>query len=319
MQKQIMRVFTFFLILLAAAQGAIAQAPSSGDSQNQKVVVVTGARFSYALVQRWIDDFTSLHPEVQIIIESRGSHDPAKYDVLAEVYEQDEKLQTSREYVYTGRYAILPVANSSSAFAKTFEKKGLNKSLIQQLFFHDLLADKSKQEDIKVPFTVYTRLQKAGVPIVFSKHFGFEQKDISGKSIAGADEHLIKALLRDSTGISYLPIPLIYDIKTGYPIQGLAVPPIDIDGNGKVNDDERVYDNLPKLLDALESEKSLKSIPVDYLHLSVDRKSASPEAVAFLKWVNENGAKYLHEFGYLLPGKEVPNGKFTEFASKRNP
>jgi phosphate transport system substrate-binding protein len=285
----------------------------------QKIVIITGARFSYELVQQWIDDYNKVVPDVQLVIESRGSSDPTKYDVLAEVYEQDAAIKETREYVNVGRYAILPVATAKSKFAEHYSKKGLTKELIQQIYFHNLFADKEKQEEIKTPFTVYTRLQKAGVPIVFSRYFGFEQKDINGKAIAGSDEHLLKALLRDSTGISYLPLPLIYDQKSRQPVSGLSVIPVDLDGNGKVNDDERFYGNADEVLTKLESSspKEIKNIPVEYLHLSVDRKNASPEAIAFVKWVNENGQSYLHRFGYLAPeASRFDKEKFNEFASR---
>jgi ABC-type phosphate transport system substrate-binding protein len=54
------------------------------------------------------------------------------------------------------------------------------------------------------------------------------------------------------------------------------------------------------------------------LHLSVDKKSAGADAVAFIKWVIENGQKNLSDFGYLKPEPEkLEKGKSELFASKR--
>jgi phosphate transport system substrate-binding protein len=306
-----MKKLIAILLVLVSVAGAYAQGdaarktdvtnPVPSSKPAQKVVVVTGARFTYKLVQQWIDEFNKTNPDVQIVIEARGSADPAKFDVLTEVYEHDPATKASRQYLNIGRYAILPVAVAKSEFAQTYTKKGLNTELIKQIFFHDIFADQEDQARIKAPFTVYTRLQKAGVPIVFSSYFGFAQKDIKGKGIAGADEHLIKAIGRDSTGVSYLPLPLIYDQQSKKPIDGLAVLPVDLDGNGKVNDDEKFYDDQKNVIDKLESLKprDLKNIPVGYLHLSVDKKTASKEAIAFVKWVSENGQRFLHDHGYL--------------------
>src|SRR5690606_35893277 len=183
-----------------------------------KVVVITGARFTYDLVEKWIDEYNKVNPQVQIIVESRGTADPLNYDILAEVNVPDEATRQSRQYVYVARYAVLPVANSASAFAAYYADKGLTADLIKQVFFQDIFSDKSKQKAIATPYTVYTRLQKAGIPAVFSKHFGYEQKDLKGVAIAGADAHLVKALLRDSTGVTYLPLPLIYDQTTRKPV-----------------------------------------------------------------------------------------------------
>lgn len=317
-------VLLFLSLSLRAQTGEILAKADLKEPESRtqnSIVIVTGARFSYKLVQKWIDDFNKVNPGIQIIIESRGSSDPSRYDVLAEVYEQEPAIKDTREYVYVGRYAILPVAYNNSEFSETYAKKGLTTELIKLIYFNDVFADQDKASKIKVPYTGYTRLQKAGVPSVFAKYFGFEQKDIKGNAIAGSDEHLLKALLRDSTGISYLPTPLIYDHATKRPVEGLTVLPVDLDGNGKINDEEKFYDNQATVIQKLESAdpKDIKNIPVEYLHLSVDKKKASPEAISFLKWVNENGQGYLNDFGYLKPEASRPEkDSFNNFAKRAN-
>jgi len=319
----LIRQFTIAFTLLASIflpSSAQEDQPAQASAQAQKVVVVTGARFSYKLVEKWIDAYSKVNPHVQVIVESRGSADPLKYDILAEVYEQAEEIRNNREYIYVARYAILPVATANSSFAKTYTVKGLNADLINQIFFHDMFADQEKQKPIRSPYTTYTRLQKAGVPMVFSKYFGHEQKDIKGIGIAGADSHLLKALLRDSTGVTYLPLPLIYNEETREPVEGLVVLPVDFNGNGKISEDEKFYDSLDKVIARLEGAEPdrIRNIPIEYLHISVDRQNASAEAVDFLKWVNDNGLDDLNEYGYLKPeSKRFEKEKFSEFASRR--
>ncbi len=293
---------------------------ATAESRKQnKVVAITGVRFAYPLVQKWIDDYNKINPEVQIIIEPRGMADPSKYDILIEAYEPEAEVKKKRDYVYIGRYAVLPVANSHSEFSKIYSKKGLNQDLIKQLFFHDIFSEKENEEKIKVPFTIYTRLQKAGAPITFTKYFGYEQKDIRGKAIAGSDEHLLKAVLRDSVGLSYFSLNLIYDQATGKPHQGLTVLPVDLNGNGKVNDEEKFYDELSTVVQRIEekSQKEIKNIPMEYLNLSVDKEGSSPEAIAFLQWIIQNGQNDLHAFGFLKPEQSrLEKEKQSEFVLK---
>ena len=90
--------------------------------------------------------------------------------------------------------------------------------------------------------------------------------------------------------------------------------------NVDVNEDEQIFENLDTVIDRLESADSdkRKNVPIGILHLSVDKNYASPEAVEFLKWVNENAQTYLRQFGYLTrDSKNNQNEKFAEFASKR--
>lgn len=277
--------------------------------QNPAVVRVTGVRFAYPLVQHWIDQYNKVNPDVQIVIEWRGSQDPSQFDILIEAYEQSEEIRKNRDYTYVGRYAILPVANSMSEFARTYAVKGLNTQTIKQIFFHDLYADKDKEQKITAPFTTYTRLQKAGAPMVFASYFKFEQKDISGKGIAGSDEHLLKAVLRDSTGVTYLPSPVLYDKSTGAPVAGLTPIPVDLNGNDRLNDDEKIFGSWSAAADRLSTSdvKDLRNVPIEDIHLSVDKKNSKPEATAFIRWVADNGSKDLKTFGFLLTEKQKPN------------
>lgn len=289
MKSNIKTIAISMIFLTAAA--ALAQSP-------EKKVVITGVRFSYPLLEKWIEGYKITNPNTNIIIETRTTTDPAKYDLLIEAYEPDAQAKESREFLFIGRYALLPVANSRSAFAGEFGEKGLTNDLIKQIYFNDIYADKHKQKEIKSPYTIYTRLQKAGAPITFAAHYGYEQANIKGKAIAGADEHLVKALLKDSTGISYNVPALLFDLKTRRPLPGLAIIPVDANDNGKVSDDERFYDNLDNVLDKLTNGE-LKNVPVEYLHLSIGKNSTNEEALKFLQWVARNGQDVLETYGFF--------------------
>jgi len=293
-------VFITLLLGLSSFLEAYAQTPT--------VVRVTGVRFTYPLVEHWIEQYAKVKPDVQVVVEWRGMQDPSGYDVLIEAYEPTEELKKQRDYSYVARYAIFPVANSTSQFAKTYVTKGLTTQLIKQIYFHDLFADKDKEQKINVPYTTYTRLQKAGAPIVFSKYFKFEQKDITGKGIAGSDEHLLKAVLRDTTGVSYLPTPMIY-AKSGGPVTGLTPIPVDLNGNDRVSEDEKFFNDRRAVYERLSAAntKDIRNVPIDFVHLSVDKNTANAEAVAFVRWVVANGLADLKDYGYLTP--ETPNQK----------
>lgn len=292
MKSFVSLIIVYFLLLLASA--AFAQ-----EKQNKKVVI-TGVRFAYPLVQQWIDEYKEANPSVDVVIQSRTATDPEKFDLLIEAYEPEKEVKESREYLYLARYALLPIANAQSAFARNFREKGLTRSLISQIYFHDLYADKENEQEINVPFTIYTRLQKAGAPVTFAKYFGFEQQNIKGKAIAGADEHLIKALLKDSTGVSYSFPGLIYDLTSREVSPGLTVLPVDTDNNGRVSQNERFYDNLDHVIETLEEQKT-ENIPVEYIHISLRKHGYSAEALKFLLWVIDNSQNDLHQFGFLKP------------------
>jgi phosphate transport system substrate-binding protein len=317
-------VFLFYGIQTSFAQENLneqSEVPfvSEIGKRSQQVVLITGVRFSYPLIQRWIDEFNKVYPDIQVVIESRGSSDPANYDILVESYNPENVLFKNREIAYLARYIVLPVANSKSDFTRNYVNKGLNKDLINQVYFHDIFSD--KMETVKEPYTVYTRLQNAGAPKTFASHYGFEQKEIKGKSIAGSDEHLLKAILRDSLAVSFLPSPLIYNFGEKTVTEGLTVLPIDFNGNGRVTDDEKFYTSPDEVLYRFEqaSSKELKNVPMEYLNLSIDRETGSSIAVNFLIWVLENGSEFVNEYGFLkLESEQKLNNPFISFAENRS-
>jgi ABC-type phosphate transport system substrate-binding protein len=262
-------------------------------------VVITGVRFAYPLVEKWIKDYKEVSPQTEIVIESRTTTDPAKYDLLIEAYEPEPSVKETREYLYLARYAF-------------------TSELIKQIYFHDILADKSEAKSILAPFTLYTRLQKAGAPTTFAQYFGYTQQNIKGKAIAGADEHLIKALQKDSTAISYSTPSLLYNLKTRQLISGVNIIPVDLDGNNRINDSERIYSDLDAALLVLEQD-DIKNVPIGDLHISISKINEHPEALKFLLWILQNSQDDLHSFGYLKPDQkrfEREKEKFDQRALK---
>lgn len=279
---------------------------------------MTGVRFAYPLIEHWIEQYGKVRPDVQLIIEWRGSTDPSQYDILVEAYEQSEEVQKTRAYAYVGRYAILPIATSTSEFSRIYSQKGLTTSTIRQIFFNDIFADNGREPKITAPYTPYTRMQKAGAPIVFANYFKYEQKDIAGKGIAGSDEHLLKAVLRDTAGVSFLPTPSIFVKETGLPVAGLTVLPVDLNGNDRISEDERFYTNRTSVIEALSAKapKDIHNVPIEYIHLSVDKANPNVEALSFIRWVIDNGLNDLKDYGFLTPEpSRLQRDKFLEFAS----
>lgn len=292
---------TFLSIFLALIIVRVPMAQTYQDKQ--ETIVITGVRFAYPLVQKWIDEYAAVKPEMRVVIEPRGVTDPSGYDILIDAWEHREEMKQNREYLYIARYAILPVANSKSGLAARYGEKGLTKDMIKQMFFHDIYGDYEDLKEIKEPYEIYTRMQNAGSPSTFARFFGYEQKDIKGNAIAGSDGHLLQAILRDSAGVSYLPLPLVYDRISRKPVDGLTVFASDLNGNGRINSEEKFYDNLDAVILRLESAlpRETRNIPMEYLHLSVDRNGANPDAVEFLQWIIQNGRNHLYEFGFIFP------------------
>jgi phosphate transport system substrate-binding protein len=234
-QKDLSNNYSFcgILILSLGVPEISAQTPP-------REVVISGARFASGIFESWIEEYRQLYPEVEFRIEDKGAAEFSDADLIIHGYRvSNSETDKSREYITIARYAILIVSNDKSPFAQYYGRKGINRDQIKQIFFFDPVENGDKPE-LKMPFQVYTRVQLAPSPIVFAACFGYDQQHIHGRAIAGSDLHLVKSVQRDSLGITYLPLPLVYSPETGKTIGGIAVIPVDYDGNGRITDDELI-------------------------------------------------------------------------------
>ncbi len=278
--------------------------PQVNAQESSQEVLISGARFTNELFEKWIGDYQKEYPTATFRIENKGAAEFSDADLIVHAHNLDKsEIDGDREYVSIARYAILPVANEKSPIAQAYGTKGINRDQIKQIFFFDPFESQDKAA-FKVPYNVYTRVQKAPSPIVFAAAFGYEQQHLHGRAIAGADIHLIKAVQRDSLGVTYSPLSLIYSPESGEIASGLQIIPVDFDGNGRVSDEERFYGSRALVLEKLTSEQS-GNIPVAEIQLSISSEGAKPEAVQFLIWILSKGQESLSQHGYLAPDAKV--------------
>ena len=130
------------------------------------------------------------------------------------------------------------------------------------------------------------------------------QEDLGGIAVYG-DPGLAEAVRKDVYGIGYNNINFIYDGKTKKPVQGIAIIPIDINGNGKIDKSEDVYDTRDALTGVI-SKGSFPSPPSRKLYFVMKGSPEKEVLKQFIHYVLTEGQSYVNDAGYiLLQGNEV--------------
>jgi phosphate transport system substrate-binding protein len=285
------------------------------SAQQSEKIIVTGSRFTYPLLEKWIVEYKKINPALNIKINPRGGPDTDSANLIINAHELSEKeIKPGFKVVDVNRYALLTVANSKSEFAKEYSQTGIKEKDIKKFFFEKW--DPFEEEETKKKKSkakagnkniFYTREQIACAPTTFARHYGFEQKDLIGKGIAGDDKHLIYAVLKDSNGVTYNNLGLVYDLKTRKVKNGLTVIPADLNNNGKLDEEENFYTTLDEVITKIEN-KSYSEIVVSNVNFSFPQDVASnKELYNFISWILNEGAKYNHEFGFLDQDKATLN------------
>ena len=84
-----------------------AQKPENGK------IIITGSRFAYPLVEKWIAEFKKEYPEVPFRIIARGGTNVDSANLIINAHKlRTEEIKAGNYVVNIGRYALLPVANA---------------------------------------------------------------------------------------------------------------------------------------------------------------------------------------------------------------
>ncbi len=214
-------LFAFFISSSALAAGN----PSANDP-----IVISGTKFTYPLIEKWITEYQKIHPTANIQLGNKTTptrsvdlniiaHQPAK-----------EELNENKEIIYTGRYALLPVTNTHNPILTSTPRKGLNRKDIDKLFFEVINYDDEPgaKEKQKYAATIYSRDNHACASTALAQYFGHASSDIKGKKVLGDDIFLLSAVKKDSIGITYNNLGYLYDVNSRSLKQGLALLPLEL-------------------------------------------------------------------------------------------
>jgi len=274
-------------------------------------ITVSGAWALYPLVIRWAGEFKKLHPAVRIDI-SAGGAGKGMADCLGGVVDlgmvsreiNPAELERGAWSVAVAKDAVVPVMNRENPAAETIHQRGLSREELIGVWLPGGLGSWPAPPGLlRVPeMTVYTRSDACGAAEVWARYLGGEQEDLGGVGVYG-DPGLAQAVRRDFGGIGFNNINYAYDLKTGTPVGGLMVIPIDLNGNGRVDPEENFYGTLPELTAAI-ADGRYPSPPARDLYLVSGGQPKSEPVRVFLSWILGEGRAYVEEAGYIALAPE---------------
>lgn len=266
----------------------------------KETIIISGTKFTYPLVEKWIAEYEKMNPEVKIKLVIKTTNTQSDLNIIAHQPTENE-LQPDQEIVYTGRYALLPVTNKDNPILPAISKKGLNKKEVDNLFF-DVL-DFDSEEPIQKPkfkANIYSRENQACASTTLATYFGRSSSEIRGKKVFGDDIYLLSAIKKDSIGLTYNNLGYLYDVNSRSLKDGLALLPVDLKKDAKVI----LNGNLDDVLNVLETNK-IETIPVQEIGFIYSEQNKRKEVAEFLRWILAEGQKFNHEKGFLNLNKEV--------------
>ncbi len=280
------------LLLAGCGSRGVVKRDANGKEVLSGYITLSGAFALYPLAIQWADEFRRLHPGVDIDI-SAGGAGKGITDVLAD---QVDIAMVSRELkpqekekgamaFAVAKDAVVATINKDNPEYPRYLKTGLSKAEAKRIW-----AGKTK-------LNVYTRSDACGAAETWAAFLDTKQEDLKGTGVYG-DPGVAETLQKDVNGIGFNNIGYAYNDKTHKPMRGLGIVPIDVNGNGKVDPDERFYDTLDELMEAIAAGK-YPAPPARNLYLVTAGKPKNPVVVEFLKYVRTKGQRLNGPAGFV--------------------
>lgn len=287
------KILPILLILVLTAQMLLAQA-------GKESITISGTRFTYPLIEKWIQEYASLHPGLQITIALKTA-DPRLSDlkVIAHAPVENELEKDQKLFLVT-RYALVPVTGRSNPLVGN-SKKNLNKKDLDKLFFEESILEESTGKS--KPYgnlNIYSREGQACASIAFASYFGHKPAELKGKKISGDDIFLLTAIQKDSLGVTFNNLGYIFDLKSRRLKDGVSILPVDL----KKENAGSLSSNIDQAIQVLENN-TFETIPVEKVGFVFNSNEANQNVRDFLKWVATDGQKYNHDYGFLNLDKET--------------
>lgn len=265
------------------------------QTQAQSTVIkISGTRFPYEIMQQWIDVYHQSHPDLKFELSKSIPADSADIYIQAHGF-RDGELKDEQVIVALNRYAQLPIVNSNRSDLKALQQKGFTKSDLQKIYFNQT-ADND--------FHVYKRDKKVCASRSFAENVTGSQLDVAGRLVNGDDRALSAAVKNDVEGISYNNLGLIYNLKTRKVADSIAIIPIDLNENGKIDANENIYATLDDVLNFLASSNNT-IIPEDNVNVVINKNATNKNVVDFLSFIITEGQQYNKSFSFLSLDKTV--------------
>ncbi len=293
MKKLVLCAALLALLSCGGGRKKAAEGELSGD------ITLSGAFALYPLAVKWAEEFKALHPGVRIDI-SAGGAGKGMTDVLSgavdlgmvsrEVYPVEAEKGAVAFAV--AKDAVVATINAANPDLETLLRTGLTLEKAAGLW----------SENESTGLNVYTRSDACGAAETWALWLSKKQEDLGGTAVFG-DPGVAQAVQRDPRGIGYNNLSYAYDETTRQPNKGLLVLPLDVNGNGRVDEEERFYDTKDRIIEAIAAGK-YPSPPARDLYLVAGPAPMSPALIEFLRFVLTDGQQYNINAGYISLSEE---------------
>lgn len=285
--------------------GSTAQGQVAAGGENT-TISVSGAFALFPLMSLWTEEYHKNHPNVQFDVQAGGAG-KGMTDMLSGAADiamlsrepRQEELDQGAVLVPVTIDSVLATVNAQNPYLDQLLAKGLTPESGARVWTRGTPGTWGEVlgTDAADAVNPYTRSDASGAAEMWAKYLGANaQEDLKGTAVNG-DPGVAEAVRQDKLALGYNNVGFAYDPSTGKPIEGLAVVPLDLNGDGTISADENFYATRDEFTAAVSARK-YPFPPARVLYL-VTKGEPNPEIAAFYRWVLTDGQQFVQPAGYV--------------------
>lgn len=277
------------------------------DTDRTASIRLSGAFALYPLAGQWAEAYNKTRQSpVRFDIQAGGAgkgmadalSGTADLGMFSREISQEEK-DRGVWWIAVAKDAVVPTISDANPSLAVLQQRGLSREEFKSIFIDwritrwDQLTGVTSHSQI----TLFTRSDACGAGDTWAAYLGGKQEDLHGIGIFG-DPGLADAVRKDPDGLAYNNMVYVYDTETGLKRPGLAVIPLDVNGNGTIEANENFYGSLQEILEAIANGR-YPAPPSRDLYFIAKGKPTDPATLDFLRWVLTDGQSLVTAAGYV--------------------
>jgi glycine cleavage system H lipoate-binding protein/ABC-type phosphate transport system substrate-binding protein len=293
-----------FVLVLFCASGygnTSSNAPQNENPTTTSVntLTLTSSPELWKLTHDWANEFGALNPEVKIILTGEGEaiNDQSQALYFYPYNHQSVNNDKSNWKMMVAHDAIIPVINANNPFRNQIYQQGLSASGVAKLLNSDEKADWNQllavEKSIKINAyiiddeTIKTNIARFGKSL-----------DASFNTWQTLPlEDFIAKMQTDIYAIGFCKLSDIRELASNEITKGIALFPIDKNGNGQIDNFENIYENLNTFTRGVWIGKYPGTLS-EGIYAVASEKPTDENTVSFLSWILADGQQFLGSNGY---------------------
>ena len=301
-------------LVTSCSPSAVNSGPPATTSAQQLegTVTLSGANALYPMAVLWAEQFQKAYPKVKIEV-SGGGAGKGMTDVLGGLVDIGmvsraiDPAETAKGAYPIGvtKDAVVAVVNAKNPVLKEILVQGIKKSTFADIYINQTVktwGDVVGKTDVKDDIHVYTRSDASGAADIWALYIAGKKQDaLKGLGIF-SDPGLVAAVQKDPLGIGYNNYSYAFDMKTGKPLDGVAIVSFDVNENGKVDPAEDIS-TKDKTVNAIKS--GAFPHPPARVEYFVTKGKPTGLTAEFIRWVLTDGQQFVDQGGYVELTKDT--------------